>query len=180
MIAPAATVSCLQAACKAPALLPQALTLLSHNNLVMPADWQLTISRVVLVDVQLDPPTGTSSSSSKGPIGPSLWPLNAFSSVGTDLVLQDVRLVVPSPTLFAQYLDFFSQQPVLKSSTNTTIQTVRRAFASWQRGFNLSPSRRHVKGTHASAVTGGPDVVVQPARLSCRMCVSDERARLGR
>lgn len=87
-------------------------------------DWQLIISRLVLYDVTLDPPTGTSGAS-KGPKGPLLWPLNAFKFVGTALVLQDVRLVIRSTALFKQYLDFFKAQPALQSDTSTTLHTVR-------------------------------------------------------
>lgn len=89
----------------------------------LPADWQLVLSRLVLVDVELNPPIG-SSPGSTGPVGPTLWPLNAFQSVGTALVMQDVRLVIPS-TVFRQYLEFFRAEPFLQSNLNTTLHTVR-------------------------------------------------------
>jgi hypothetical protein len=94
----------------------------------LPADWQLVLSRLVLVDVELNPPLGSSPGSSTGPVGPTLWPLNAFQSVGTALVMQDVRLVIPS-TMFRQYLEFFSAQPSLQSNLNTTLHTVSGAGA---------------------------------------------------
>lgn len=98
----------------------------------LPADWQLVLSRLVLVDVELNPPIG-SSPGSTGPVGPTLWPLNAFQSVGTALVMQDVRLVIPS-TVFRQYLEFFRAEPSLQSKLNTTLHTVSSGAADGQAG----------------------------------------------
>lgn len=100
-----------------------------------PTDWQLTLRRVVLLNVELRDPPGASSSSrnrtsSRGPSGPLLWPLNAFGSVGTDLVLQDVRMVINNPAQFRLFLDLLSAQPALQSSVNTTLHTVR-SWLAW-------------------------------------------------
>jgi len=84
------------------------------------AEWQLNISRMVLLDVQLNPPP----SSAKQPVQPLLWPMNAFFGFGNGLTLQDVRMAIGTAA-FTQHLVFFRSQPTLQGSINPNLHTVR-------------------------------------------------------
>ena len=91
----------------------------------------------MLVDVELSLPT--TSGVGGGPLGPLLWPLNAFSPVGTDLLLEDVRLVLRSAADFKQVLHLLSAQPALQSPLNTTLQTVRTLLPQLTSHVGVSP-----------------------------------------
>lgn len=68
--------------------------------------------------VQLSAPTTSSAQQ------PALWPINAFPSVGNQLTLEDVRMVI-STAAFNQYLAFLKQQPAVDGDVNPNLHTVR-------------------------------------------------------
>lgn len=124
----------------------------------------LTLQRLVLDGFQLAPPGGPQ---------PLFWPESLVAGPGASLNATDVRFVVRSPALFAQYLDFFISTKALLWTVSLKEGVCARARARgvWRGGCSLGEAGstaghmcRHTPIVRSGAVCPARQELATPAR----------------